>query len=244
MLPFSSDEDKFHYYADRGDHVREEGLPEAAAQEYRCALQNSEGIEAEDVSLIHFKLASTLHELHEDQEALAVCLEAIRFEPTEPVNFNLLGDIHATCERWPEALAAYHEALRLDPEYVDAYHNLAIALKESGDYKAAVQSYRQALRLAPDEPDIHYSLGNALRRLERWEESVGEYEIAIQLLPDYSDAFNNLGLSLEALGRHDEAEAAYQQGLEIAPADEMLRDNLSDLREWRAAEESLPEDTG
>jgi tetratricopeptide (TPR) repeat protein len=126
-------------------------------------------------------------------EAMSHFRAAIRYDSSNAVAHNSLGNIFTLRGQFTEAVPEYEKAVSLNPDYAGAQNNLGFALVQSGRVAEAVPHYQAALRLNPGYESAHYDLGCALAQLGRRDEAVAELKEALRLKPDYAEAKQKLG---------------------------------------------------
>jgi Flp pilus assembly protein TadD len=131
----------------------------------------------------HFELARKLADAGRMDDAIAHCLQAIRWKPDWGAAYGVLGNTLMKAGRKAEAKAAYETALQLEPNQPEAQNNLGVMLAEEGHLEAALTHFAGAARLQPDFESAHANLGVALMRLGRKVEAVQEFSTVLRLNP-------------------------------------------------------------
>ncbi|MFA7335094.1 MAG: tetratricopeptide repeat protein, partial [Kiritimatiellia bacterium] len=141
--------------------------------------------------------------------ALAALRRATDYDPGDPVNWGLLGDVEAQAGDLARAHSAYGKFLALmkekvqaEPGNADLLHNLAVAherigeiLSAQGDLPGALAAYRKRLEIS--------------ERLARQDPANAGWQ------RDLSVSHEKIGDMLSAQGDLPGALAAYRKGLEI-----------------------------
>jgi O-antigen ligase/Tfp pilus assembly protein PilF len=125
------------------------------------------------------------------QRAIAARKQAIRLQPTEPVNYLALSRLYEQAGDLATATRAVQDGLRWYPTYPRGLAQLAHLQDQSGDHAAALQTYRRLL-------DVYNS-------------PVGRYPPVMDMVETaYVQAW--IALGDDARQQHDEAEAVTQYG--------------------------------
>ncbi len=131
----------------------------------------------------HYNLARFLAQENRTDEALAHALQAVRFEPSNALAYNLIGQIMGKNGNYLQAAAALDEAIRLDPGFVSAHMNLGDVYRLTGLTRKALDEYEIALRLTPGDASIYYKMGLALANANDLEKAVVFLRSAVQMAP-------------------------------------------------------------
>ncbi len=131
----------------------------------------------------HYNLARFLAQENRSDEALAHALQAVRFEPSNPLAYNLIGQIMGKNRNYVQAAAALDEAIRLDPGFASAHMNLGDVYRLTGLTRKALDEYEIALRLTPGDASIFYKMGLALANANDMEKAVVFLRSAAQMAP-------------------------------------------------------------
>jgi adenylate cyclase len=100
-------------------------------------------------------------------------LRANALDPSLPLVYEALGNIHLFKKQHEEAVAAARRWVELEPSNADGYANLAGALQFSGEPEQVIPLIDKAMRLNPFYP-FYYILyrGLAYMTMERYEEAL------------------------------------------------------------------------
>jgi tetratricopeptide (TPR) repeat protein len=164
---------------------------------------------------VHGALGAALTKKGAQDEAIAVCHEAIRLKADYAEGWNNLGVALSNKRALDEAVAAFKEAVRLNPDYAEAYTNLGAALNYKGAWHEAVAAARKAVALKPRSALLHCNLSAILGEKGDPEEAIAACREAIRLEPDFPGAYYNLGMHLQGRGDLDGAITAYQKTIRL-----------------------------
>jgi protein O-GlcNAc transferase len=135
------------------------GKPERAEKLWRRAAEVDPGNTA-----CRFQLVMLCQKAGRNQEALQLCQEMIRAEPTNGFHYLGLGNLHARLNQHREAEAAYQRATELAPERAEGWFALAqFYLQANTNLTEAVRLSQRAVSLAPLAPH-YYILSRACAR--------------------------------------------------------------------------------
>mgnify|MGYP001607972595 CR=1 FL=1 len=129
---------------------------------------------------------------------------------------------------------AYRNILSTNPQDVPALQNLGQTLLEMGDVKGAEQVWRQSLTLEPSE-DYYIRLSNLITEKypARQAEIQKLLEDAIATLGQTPALLIRLAMWYEAKGDFDQAISHYEVALQLEPANQSLKDKITELRQKR-----------
>jgi tetratricopeptide (TPR) repeat protein len=168
-------------------------------------------------------LASILHALGREDEALEACTRGLALAQDNPAAHSILGNILAALGEPERALGHYRIALALDPGNVAATSNLAGVLVRLGHLEEALAMDRAALALAPASPELAMNEGVTLMRLGRLEEAEPALAAALALAPGMPKARWNLAYLRLLQGRYRDAWPDFQARLEVPQGLDNLR---------------------
>ena len=115
-------------------------------------------------------LASTLHELGKDGEAVEVFQRSLKLNPNDFGLFNNLGNSLNSMGRNKEAVEVYQRGIRLNPNHFALYNGLGNVLGDIGRYEEAVEAYNKGLELNPSNSVLQENLRKTLEDLARKEQ--------------------------------------------------------------------------
>ncbi len=125
-----------------GDLLKERGRIEAAALEYRRALE-----ESRDSVTIMKKLSSALTTMARYEEALELLRRAKDISSDHPSIFTALGQTYLKLKRMKEARDSFQEAIQINPFDPEAHMGLAAADEALGERASASKEREIARRL-------------------------------------------------------------------------------------------------
>ncbi len=158
-------------YNDLGFVLERQGMPEAAAEAYRNALE----LDPQSASA-HYNLGASLVRSGQFAEAEGHLRAALEQDPNTQT-YTALGIVLWQQDHDDEAIANMRAAIEADPENAAAYDALGTILVEQGKLEEAASTYRDLIRNQPSAA-AHQKLAYILQRLGRTEEARKEMEMA------------------------------------------------------------------
>jgi len=160
-------------------------------------------------------------------DAVGLCIEALRHDSANPVACRLLGEIALHSGMHEQAIQMLGTAARLVPDDAALIVNLGAAHQAADRLDDAIECYRRALAIAPDLVQARGNLAAALMDRDEHEAAEHEYRTVLAQNPHYADALVNYGNLLRKRGEVEAAIALYRQAVASAPAHGMAHTNLS-----------------
>lgn len=200
LLKMDAPAAELYQIMDEAAELAGKGQPEAAAREWRRALELSPGD-----ARIHNNLGVALADFGKGEEALNCYRKALELDPDYAEAHNNIGTALAEAGKLDEAIPHLQRALELNPKNAKSHTNLGGALAEKGRTDEAIAHYRKALEVDPDYGDAHNNLGVALARAGNLDEAIPHFEKALAANPNSVWLIYNLGRVLAAKGRFQEA---------------------------------------
>ncbi|MBU5611473.1 tetratricopeptide repeat protein [Geomonas azotofigens] len=134
------------------------------------------------------------------------------------------------------AAAALLEHLLRYPQHAVAHNDLAAVSYRLGDCSRALEEYREAVRLEPNEAVYRKNLADLLYvELGQVDEAIDIYLKLLEKNPRDVETLLNLGIICAGVGQPGEAETFLQRALEIEPWNQVVREQLSQLRQDQQA---------
>lgn len=156
------------------------------------------------VGILHYKLNNYNLSLNFGKQSLD-CYREINDKPSMSKSMDLLGNIYAKKQQYPDAFSYFNECFKIKKELGMAAESISVSLNNIGllfmdmeDYPKAQRYMREARRLL-ENSYCHYSICVNLQNLGVAKGKLGEYAVAIQLLKE------SLAISREHSFRSTEA---------------------------------------
>lgn len=178
-----------------------------------------------DNYLTHIRTGLSAYRAQRFDEATRAFEAATGFQPSEPLAYRYLADLHWRAGK--PALA--QQAVRSLADIVqDAYalDQTGRSYEELGLVELAVWVYQQAVVLDPEFPGAHYNLGRLYLEAGDLKHGIAEMQVALHLHPDFPEAHQALGMAYTEQNRLDDAIVHLQRALVLAPDLTVVRNHL------------------
>jgi tetratricopeptide (TPR) repeat protein len=158
-------------------------------------------------------------------EATQAFETARTLQPSEPLSYRYLADLHWRAGRQEQAQQTVHS---LATVVRDAYalDQVGRTYEEAGLPDLATQVYREAVGLDPHFPGAHYNLGRIYLEAGDLRQGIAEMQATLRLHPDFPEAHQALGMAYSEQGRFDDAIVHLQRVLTLAPNLIVVRNHL------------------
>ena len=153
-----------------------------------------------------------------NEAAIAIFEEAIKFDKQNDVAYAKLGAIHEAHGQQEKAAANYEKALAINPEFTTLYPTLGLAYLNKGDIAKAEDCLKKSDVAGLDTVDTRYLHGVLLFKQNQNAEALAAFDRALELDNGFAPAIYYRGQTLDRLGQPEKAIAAYQKTLEIEPS--------------------------
>ncbi len=195
----------------------------AAASHYREVLRRRPGAD------VAANLGFVLRQLHEYDEALQCCQQAVQLDPACAEAHCTWGLVLLDRKQPAKALVPMQAAVRLRPDLPEIQDAMGAVLESQGDFAAALVCFREAVRLRPDGAQMQNNLGVILQKVGRIDEAAECFERALRLDPQLAEAHNGLGTVYSAKGQLDAGVAAFERTVQLDSAATGAHNNLGVL---------------
>ncbi|MET0544880.1 MAG: sulfotransferase [Caulobacterales bacterium] len=149
--------------------------------------------------------------------AHALCLEALKIDPTSARAYFLLGALSADHANPAKAAELFDKAIALDPSRPEPWAHRARALLALNRHDDALKSAEAAAAGDPRDALTLDTIGVVLSRTGQHARAVPFFERAIEAGASSANIFYNFGAALQFVGRFDAAAAAYRAAIERDP---------------------------
>jgi tetratricopeptide (TPR) repeat protein len=151
-------------------------------------------------------------------EAVAVCGDVLRLNPTAYPVYHLLGHIFGAMGNHREEIEHYRKAVRLKPNYPQIYFDLATAYWISGKEKKSFKALKKTIPMASDFAVADYWLTFIFDRLGR---NRNIYQVSEEdgLVPTetFAQICGLLGSAFLEYGHHTSARHAFKKAVRVCP---------------------------
>ena len=136
--------------------------------------------------------------------------EALYSNPSLPMLYIKLGELHETYDNLAEASRIYEVATQVHPSYLPAYLNLGEIFIQQRDLENATYVYQKATKVAPNNPQVWVKLGVIYINRHQFEPAIQAFKLAITVDDTTAEAYNNLARVYAGLGKE------MQQAIDLA----------------------------
>ena len=176
-----------------------------------------------------FERASAAMHANRIVEAVAICREMVRLDPSDPIAYKYLGIALARSGKSDEALKQYSHALELDPRNASVYSDIGALLIEARREDQAIAQFQQALKLDPGLIIAHFHLANLLMRRGQDADAEREYGIVVSLQPQNQFARLMQAMASVHSGSYVRARTLLEEAAEAFPNDPEITNALARL---------------
>jgi len=200
------------YHSNLGLVLEARQQPEAALNEYLCAIHLQEGYADAYLNLGNLYLVEGRVD-----EAIATFNKLLSIHPQFSSGLNSLGCAYRAQGNLLLASNYFRQTLALDPMNAQTYCNLGSVLRQMGALDDALVCFQNALRLQPNSVDALNQIGGMLVDCERAKEAIGLHRKALSIAPRSAESFVFLARALHGAGALDEAIDCCRKALEAQP---------------------------
>ena len=173
---------------------------------------------APDSAEVHARLAQTYSQessmgwTSRPREAQDLAFElvrkAIELDPTLPVAYGTIGNLHLWRKEHDKAIAAHEKWVELDPNNADAYLQLGTVLAFSGEPEKALPLLKESMRLNPNYSFLTtFSLGQVNYELGNLDEAAAFLEQSAAINPTFIGTRVYLTAAYSEMGDEEKAQA-------------------------------------
>jgi hypothetical protein len=162
-----------------------------------------------------FDLAINAFEAENYSEALALCEQFLKDNPTNLAALRLLGTIYEETNDLNQALSCCAAILLLKPESAETLATQGILLAKQMKYEEALSSFKHSLAIRPSHAKTLNNHGLTLIKLQKPEEAICYFDRAIAIASDNNEALINKAFTLLELHRYQEALDNYDKAFAI-----------------------------
>jgi tetratricopeptide (TPR) repeat protein len=173
---------------------------EQAVPELREALRLDPGRSDASVALIRIleNQAQAAATAGESDKALALLIDARKYEPDNPDVHFQLGLVALSMSLWQDAVVAFQRTLKVRENDALALYNLGRAFMGLAEFEEAREQFVRYTAARPDDPSGYCALGMTLAALQRSAEARAQFErsiaVAPAMAPAQTESYYRLGL--------------------------------------------------
>ncbi len=153
-----------------------------------------------------------------NEAAVAIFEEAIKYDAKNEVAYAKLGAIHDAKGRSDKALVNYEKAVALNPAFTMLYPPLGMAYLEKGDIAKAEDTLKKSDAAGLDTAETRYMHGLLLFKQNKNDEALGAFDRTLTMDSTFAPAQYYRGQVLDRLGQQDKAVDAYKKTLQMDPS--------------------------
>jgi tetratricopeptide (TPR) repeat protein len=178
-----------------------------------------------DNYLTHIRTGLTAYRTHRFDEATQAFEEATALQPSEPLAYRYLAELHWRAGKPALAQQAVH-SLAGTVHNAYALDQMGRSYEEVGLTELASWVYQEAVVLDPEFPGAHYNLGRLYLEAGDLKHGIAEMQVTLHLHPDFPEAHQALGMAYTEQNRFDDAIVHLQRALVLAPDLTVVRNHL------------------
>src|SRR5713226_3764414 len=153
----------------------------------------------------------------EYEQAIAAYEQAIRFNPSNTISYDLKGRVLVKLRRFEEAIAAFGQALTAIDEAISLDHEKAEYHYHKGRLLVQLEESEYSMAYDKFEDDYRYWEDYLLVRLERYKKALAAFNKAIGLDPMKAEYHYDRGCSLIQLEESKEYRAKFDEDISLDP---------------------------
>ena len=163
---------------------------EQAVPELREALRLDPGRSDASAALIHIleNQAQAAATAGQSDKALALLIDAGKYEPDNPDVHFQLGIVALSMSLWQDAADAFQRTLKVRQNDALALYNLGRAFMGLAEFEEAREQFVRYIGARPDDPSGYCALGMTLSALQRSAEARAQFERSIAVAPAMASA--------------------------------------------------------
>lgn len=201
----------------------------------QAALQKAVDLDKHNIDAIE-KLGRVEIKQGAADQALALCLQAVKDNPHEVRFYNFAGEIYESKQNWDQAKAMYQQALGVSPDNPLASNNLAyMILQQGGNVDVAMNMAQTARRGMPNSPNFADTLGWAYYQKGVYQSAINQFQEALRLSEknggaDDATVHYHLGLAYQKTNQNALARQQLEKAVKLKPDNPEARKALAELR--------------
>ncbi len=141
-------------------------------------------------------LARSQVALGQPEKAVKGLKQLLEIAPGSTAALNLLGQVYASMERFPDAKAQFERVIASDRTSPIAYVRLAEVQAQWGDIDAAIKTLRAGVEATERNAFLVFRLGMMLQEAGQYDPAEAAYEEVLKSNPEAQAAVNNLAMLL------------------------------------------------
>jgi tetratricopeptide (TPR) repeat protein len=151
------------------------------------------------------------------EKAVALCNEAIKFDPNEPDAYLLRGNAFNEIKEYGKAVLDFTKVIKIVPILPQPYFFRAKIYAHSGDHKKAVKDYTVAIILDPKQAFIYNNRGLSFRNMKEYEKAISDFTEAINLDPENAIYYDARGYTYFQIKDYSNAISDLTEAIRLEP---------------------------
>lgn len=168
------------------------------------------------------RLALTLLQAQQIDQALSVSAHAATLAPTDPLVASIQGQLAEQRGDIHQAVQCYARAVALAPEAGRHHLRLGAVLLQAGEGEVALDHLEQAVQLEPARGSAWMLLSRALLRVRQPQRALSVAQQATQISPTDGASWRQLAAAAQACGQTEAALDAFERATTLQPLKEWL----------------------
>lgn len=199
---------------------------EAAKQ---AIMSNPESVAAHETMGMVYRRISSFSE-GSNEKAIVAFKKASELEPSNPVLYTELAEIHMDLNNYNEAAVDFKKASELKPDYYRARIGLAKAYIEGDEYDEALTVLNKLAKETPTA-EILYQKGRAYFNKKSYSEAASSFRTVLSISPNHANAIYSLGLALEEEGKIEQALYFFKKAKDLNPDNLELAEKINKIEQ-------------
>jgi tetratricopeptide (TPR) repeat protein len=151
----------------------------------------------------------------EAQQAKAMFLEALKFDPQNSAAYFGLGEVYAELDMLDDAIANYEKSLNNNKDLTEIFVPLGILYYQTGEIAKADELLTKSLTFSANSAETQFFLGLIRRSQNRTEEALAAFRKARELDPTRPETPFYTGELLVGMKRASESITEYQSAVAL-----------------------------
>jgi tetratricopeptide (TPR) repeat protein len=199
---------KADYHFTMAESYSLQGEGAKAVENYKLAL-----VYDQDSAQIRYRLALEYVKLGLITEAINLCQESIKLEPTHKDSSLLLGGLYSAMHLFDEALKVYRDNLKNYPDDLETSLFIGALYAEKGEFDKSLTHFKQLARNKniKDKSQVWYYMGRVYASKPEPDQANAEmaFITSLKLEPDAVDVVLALGALYESQERHKDLQRLF-----------------------------------
>jgi tetratricopeptide (TPR) repeat protein len=166
---------------------------------------------------LHRAMLMLIH--HQDRDAIEVCNQLIRTEPSLAAALAIRGRAEVNLGETDTGMADLNKVIKMHVVDAEVYHSLAHAYIMQKDYRDAAVNYGLASKLVPSRAIFSRQQGELLTEIHEYKQALDCFARAIKAEPRLADNFVSRATTYFSMGNFQKAIDDYTTAIKLNPRD-------------------------